>query len=113
MNSGEQFFPVIDVFGPASVIRMINNTTGLTLAVEPDLALLANQKLTFNCREHERSITLTDENGNVTDVTEKLLLGTTLVWPIEKGANSITFYYTDSNENTFARIRYRQRYFSA
>lgn len=112
-NTGESFYPCVDVFGPASVIRIINNTTGLTLAVDPDFALLANQKLTFNCREHERSIVFTDENGDTTDVTEKLLLGSTLVWPIEKGMNSITFYYTDSSEQTFARIRYQQRYFSA
>lgn len=113
LNNGEAFFPLVEVYGPASVIRITNNTTGLTLAVNPEFTLLAGQKLTFNCREHERSILFTDEDGNETDVTEEQLLGTTLVWPIEKGSNSITFYYTDASEDTFARIRYRQRYFSA
>lgn len=112
-NRGESFFPVVDVFGPASVIRIQNNSTGKILAVDPDFQLLEGQKLTFNCREHEREITLTDTENTVTDVTEKLLLGASLRWEIVKGENSITFYYTDSNENTFARIRYRQRYFSA
>ena len=112
-NQGEAFFPVVDVFGPALVIRIVNNTTGKVLAVDPDFRLLEGQKLTFNCREHERSITLTDTDNTTTDVTEQLLLGASLRWEIVKGDNSITFYYTDSNENTFARIRYRQRYFSA
>lgn len=112
-NHGESFFPVVDVFGPASVIRIVNNTTGAVLAVEPDFLLLEGQKLTFNCREHERAIIFTDTDNTTEDVTEKLLLGASLVWEIMKGQNSITFYYTDSSEETFSRIRYRQRYFSA
>ncbi len=112
-NKGESFFPVVDVFGPASVIRIVNNTTGSVLAVEPDFLLLEGQKLTFDCREHVRGITFTDEDNQTMDVTEKLLLGASLVWEIVKGQNSITFYYTDSSEETFSRIRYRQRYLSA
>lgn len=111
-NSGEMFYPIVDVFGPASVIRITNNTTGITLAVDSDFVLLAGQKLTFDCLDHERKVEFTDVLGNTTDVTKRLALGASLVWPIEKGANSLTFYYTDTNEDTFARIRYRQRYFS-
>lgn len=112
-NTGEPFFPCVDIFGPASVIKVVNNTTGLTMAIDSTFDLLANQKLTFNCREHERSIIFTDTDNTTTDVTEMLQLGSTLVWPIEKGQNSITIYYTNSSEATFARIRYHQRYFSA
>jgi len=112
-NRGEMFYPVVDIFGPASVIRVTNHATGKVLAVNSDFALLANQRLTFNCQEHERGITLMAADGTITDVTEKLLLGSTLVWEIVKGENPITFYYTNSSSDTFSRIRYRQRYFSA
>ena len=111
-NSGELFFPFVDVFGPALSIRIVNNTTGKTLGVDPSFRVLADQKLTFNCHEHERAITLTDENGVVTDVTDEILLGSSLVWEIVKGKNDITFYYSNANADTFARLRYRQRYYS-
>lgn len=111
-NSGEAFYPIVDVFGPASVIRIVNNTTGAVLAIDPEFELLANERLTFDCREHERQITFTDADGVITDVTEKLSLGASLVWSIEKGSNNVTFYYTNSSSSTLARIRYRQRYYS-
>jgi len=112
-NSGESFYPIVEIIGPASVIRVTNDTTGQVLEVDPDLHLLAGQKLTFDCREHERAIILTNTDDTETDITQKLALGSSLVWEIVKGSNSITFYYTDSNEETFARIRYHQRYLSA
>ena len=112
-NEGEEFYPVVDIFGPATVIRITNNTTGQTLGIDPTFRLQTNQKLTFNCREHERAITFTDADGDETDVTEEMLLGASLVWPIVKGTNRITFYYAESDGSTFARIRYRQRYLSA
>ena len=112
LNSGEVFYPIIEIYGPASVIKVTNEATGLTLAVDPSFSLLANQKLTFNCMEHERGIFFTDANNNMTDVTEELALGSSLVWPIVKGSNYLTFYYTDSGQSTYATIRYHQRYYS-
>lgn len=112
-NDGELFFPQIDIFGPASVIRMTNSATGKTLAVASDFILLSGQKLTFDCREHSRKITLQSTDGTVTDITEKLALGSSLIWEVEKGTNVISVYYTDSSDESFARIRYYRRYFSA
>ena len=112
-NTGEMFYPVIDIFGPASVIRIVNNTTGQTLAIDPTFSLLSGQKLIFNCTEHNREIIFVDTDQSELDVTEKLQLGSSLVWPIVKGTNSITISYTDATDETLARIRYHQRYFSA
>lgn len=111
-NDGELFYPVVDVFGPASVIRMTNSATGETLALNEDFSLLANQRLTIDCREHSRKITLLDADGTVTDVTEQLGLGSSLIWAMKKGENVISVYYADSNEDSFVRVRYQRRYLS-
>lgn len=112
-NDGEVFYPQIDIFGPASVIRMTNSATRKTLALDADFVLLTGEKITFDCREHHRKITLQDNDGVVTDITENLALGSSLIWEISKGTNVISFYYTESSEDSFARIRYSRRYFSA
>ena len=112
-NDGEMFYPCIDIFGPASVIRMTNSATGKTLALDSDFTLLTDEKITIDCREHHRKITLQDANGDVSDITEMLALGSSLIWEIMKGPNVISVYYTDSSENSFARVRYQRRYFSA
>jgi hypothetical protein len=112
-NDGELFYPQIDIFGPASVIRLTNSATGKTIALDGDFVLLSGEKLTIDCREHHRKITLQDNNDVVSDITEKLALGSSLIWDIAKGQNVISVYYTDSDEHSFARIRYQRRYFSA
>ena len=112
-NDGEVFYPCIDIFGPASVIRLTNSATGKTLALASDYVLLTGQKITLDCREHHRKITLQDTDGTITDITEELALGSSLIWEIAKGQNVISVYYTDSSEDSFARIRYQRRYFSA
>ena len=112
-NDGEMFYPCIDIFGPAAVIRMTNSATGKTLALDSDFTLLTDEKITIDCREHHRKITLQDANGDVSDITEMLALGSSLIWEIMKGPNVISVYYTDSSENSFARVRYQRRYFSA
>ena len=112
-NSGEIFYPIIELYGPASVIRISNETTGKTIAIDPSYSILTGEKLTFNCRDHERSIVMTDTNGTKTDVTNKLSIGASLVWEVVKGQNDITFAYSDATSSTYAKFRYRQRYLSA
>lgn len=112
-NDGEPFYPIVEIDGPASAIGITNHTTGLLLAIDGSFYLETGQKLTFDCREHSRSITLTYANHTTADYTENLRLGATLVWPIVKGSNDLEFYYVDDNANTDSRIKYQQRYYTA
>lgn len=111
-NTGEQFYPVFEITGPASVIRVTNEATGQTVAMGDDFSLVTGQTLTIDCRENLRGITLT-ENGEETDITHRLALGSSLVFPLVKGTNTLQFYYTDIDETSSFKIRYRQRYHSA
>ena len=112
-NTGEEFYPIVEISGPASVIKIKNSATNKTLAVDPDFHILSGEKLIFDCIEHEQSITYEDENGVITDVTDKLTLGSSLVWEILKGQNAIEFTFSDGDTDTSATIRYRQRYLNA
>lgn len=111
-NTGEQFYPVFEITGPASVIRVTNEATGQTVAMDADFRLVSGQTLTIDCRENLRGITLT-ENGEESDITYRLALGSSLVFPLVKGANTLQFYYTDIDEDSSFQVKYRQRYHSA
>ena len=112
-NEGELFYPIVEIDGPASAIGVTNHTTGLLLAIDANIQLLAGQKLIFDCQEHSRGITLRYAGGSTADYSEKLRLGATLVWPIVKGTNDIEFYFVDDDYRTDSRIRYYQRYYTA
>ena len=111
-NDGEKCYPVIEVDGPASVIRVRNRTTGETLALDPSFSLLAGQTLTIDCREHRQAITL-HSGDTESDMTHKLALGSSLDWALAKGSNVISLYYTDSADSSAYRLRYQRRYYSA
>lgn len=111
-NTGEMFYPVFEITGPAAVIRVKNEATGQTLAMDENFRLATGEKLTIDCRENRRAIILT-ENSEDTDITNRLSLSSSLVFPIKKGTNSLQFYYTDiDEENSSFRIKYRKRYYS-
>lgn len=113
-NTGELCFPVIEVTGPASVIRIKNETTKQTLAMATDFSLAMGEVLLIDCREHQqRGITLRDSTGREQDITNKLGLGSSLNWPLVKGTNVISLYYTDSAQTSSYRLRFRKRYYSA
>lgn len=112
VNTGEIFYPVFEVTGPASVIRVTNTSTGKTLAMASDFSLLSGETLTIDCRENRRRITLLS-SGAETDVSHKLALGSSLIFPILKGTNLLNFYYTDIQDSSAFRTRYQKRYLSA
>lgn len=112
-NDGEVNYPVVEVYGPASVIKLTNRTTGKTLAMDPTFSLLSGQVLTLDCREHQRCITLTDVSGAETDITHRLALGSSLNWPLKKGRNIISLYYSDSSRDSGFRLSFRKRWKSA
>ena len=111
-NTGEILYPVIEVMGPVSNIRITNMATGKTLAMNSAFSLTSGQTLTLDCRENRRGITLTS-GGSTSDISNQLALGSSLIWPIVKGTNKLSLYYTASGNTSGYNIRYQKRYLSA
>ena len=112
-NTGEVFYPVIEVTGPASNILIENKTTGKILALDESYTLPQNSTVIIDCRENCRGITLVDANGGKTDISYRLAIGSSLNWQIAKGTNILSMYYTGSSTASQFRIRYQKRYLSA
>lgn len=112
-NNGEVFYPVFEITGPASNIHIMNRTTEQTLAIDSDFKLLATEKLTIDCRETKHTITHTNIDGTDGDVTNRLALGSTLLFPVIKGTNVLRLFYSDITDDSSFRIRYQKRYYSA
>ena len=113
-NTGELLYPVIEVTGPANNISIVNNTTGKTIAMASDYSLTAGHMLTLDCRENKRGISLTTiSSGYTIDISNKLALGSSLIWPIVKGTNRLSLYYTGSANTSGYMIRFQKRYLSA
>lgn len=111
-NDGEMFYPVFEITGPASVIRVTNVATGKTLAMNESFSLLAGETLLLDCRENRRKIIHRAADGTETDISYELALGSSLVFPITKGTNILNFYYTDIQATSAFRVRYQKRYYS-
>lgn len=113
-NSGEMLYPVVEVTGPASNIRITNNTTGKTLAISSSYSLQAGRTMIIDCRENQRGITLRNNStGGKADISNQLALGSSLIWPIVKGTNRLSLYYTASSSESGYEIRFQKRYLSA
>lgn len=113
-NTGEVLYPIIEVTGPATNIRITNNTTGKTIAIDPSYSLLSGYSIILDCRENHRGITLrNDSTGSTADISNKLALGSSLIWPFIKGTNRLSLYYTGSANSSGYEIHYQKRYLSA
>lgn len=113
-NTGEVLYPVVEVTGPASNIQITNNTTGKTIAIDGSYSLLAGYTIILDCRENHRGITLRNNStGAESDISNKLALGSSLIWPIVKGTNKLSLYYTGSSNASGYEIHYQRRYLSA
>ena len=113
-NTGEILYPIIEVTGPADNIRITNHTTGQTLAMDSSYSLASGKTIILDCRENKRGITLrTDSSGATTDISNKLALGSSLIFPFIKGTNKLSLYYTGSANTSGYTIRYQKRYLSA
>ena len=112
-NDGQKTYPVLTVTGPASNIRFENPATGAVIAFADGFQIGPNEILTVDCRDRRRGICLTRANGTVENVTNRLRLGASLVFPIAPGLNPLQITYADTTADTTVTVSFQQRWLGA
>jgi hypothetical protein len=113
INDGQTTYPTITITGPAKNISITNSLSGKTLAMASSFELAVGEILFIDCRNRSRIIQKTDTSSVVTDVTNSLALGSSLVFPILTGTNDFLFEYTDTTAATTITFSFQKRYMSA
>lgn len=111
-NGGQVTYPEITVVGPAKNIKFQNQLNGAEIALEDGFQLFVGETMVIDCRDRKRSITLITD-GVRSDITNKLRLGSSLVFPLATGDNNIKITYTDTTAITSVTFAFQQRWLSA
>ena len=112
-NDGQIAYPVITVTGPAKNLKFVNSRNNGRIEIDENFVLAAGETLIIDCRDRMRGITLRDSGGQLTDKTNLLKLGSSLVFPIEQGDNNIEITYTDTSAATSVDFVFQKRWLSA
>lgn len=107
-NTGDvETWPVWTIAGPGGVIRLSNLSTGKEMYFAA-AALSAGQTITVDTRPGIKSITYDDGTNAYT-----LMSGTSSLWPIERGINTIRLEMSGVDTLTsYLRLTYWRRYLS-
>lgn len=111
-NQGQVTYPEITVVGPAKNIKLQNQLNGAEIALEDGFQLFVGETMVIDCRDRKRSITLIKDSVR-SDITNKLRLGSSLVFPLATGDNNIKITYTDTTAITSVTFAFQQRWLSA
>jgi hypothetical protein len=98
--------PLFRIYGEATTVRMINDTTGETIEVTGSLA--ANEYLEIQTRFGAKSITLVGPGGS-SSAMDRLNLDAADFWTLRPGLNIVRFE-ADVNVSGHAEMLWRQRY---
>lgn len=106
-NTGDvNAWPVWTVTGPGSTINLRNLTTG-KLTTLATTALVAGESVVIDTRPGAKTVTRQDGTSLFSD------LGSTVLWPLARGANSIRIEMGGATSASSVRLAYRPRYLTA
>lgn len=111
--TGFRTYPDITITGPAANIRIINTSTGRTIRLDSDFALLPGESLEIHTRPNDRSAWWHRQDHTTVKALRYLTADSTLDWYLTGGENVLQFRNTILSPLSICTLSYRAGFLSA
>lgn len=105
----EKVYPNVIINGPARNIILENHSTGRKIALDVNIQLDVNEKISICTTPLKRRITKTSKEGVVTNLIPWLSADSTLDWWLIHGQNNIEFTNSETTPESYLKFIYTER----